>query len=169
MSMKFYVLGGPRYKPLGVSRGSPRLHFIIMFMLMFVCCCCCDRDKVQFKKFNSISRIYPARIYDDYASVYTPTNIPDSMNNDSLLDLPYLLICLTVPTCICTLFSAISSHLLCTCPCHLILRPTTFSFSFVFIPVCFKFLHLTSIISLYLTHSSDPVIVWRSFTAGIPH
>ena len=49
MSIKFYVLGGPRYKPLGVSRGSPRLHFIIMFMLMFVCCC--DRNKVQF---NSI-------------------------------------------------------------------------------------------------------------------
>ena len=49
MSIKFYVLGGPRYKPLGVSRGSPRLHFIIMFMLMFVCCCCCDRNKVQFK------------------------------------------------------------------------------------------------------------------------
>ena len=51
MSIKFYVLGGLRYKPLGVSRGSPRLHFIIMFMLMFVCCCCCDRNKVQF---NSI-------------------------------------------------------------------------------------------------------------------
>ena len=34
MSIKCYVLGGPRYKPLGVSRGSPRLHFIIMFMLM---------------------------------------------------------------------------------------------------------------------------------------
>ena len=48
MSIKFYVLGGPRYKPLGVSRGSPRLDFIIMFMLMFVCCCCCDRNKVQF-------------------------------------------------------------------------------------------------------------------------
>ena len=48
MSIKFYVLGGPRYKPPGVSRGSPRLHFIIMFMLMFVCCCCCDRNKVQF-------------------------------------------------------------------------------------------------------------------------
>ena len=48
MSIKFYVLGGPRYnKPLGVSRGSPRLHFIIMFMLMFVCCC--DRNKVQFR------------------------------------------------------------------------------------------------------------------------
>ena len=47
MSIKFYVLGGPRYKPPGVSRGSPRLHFIIMFMLMFVCCCC-DRNKVQF-------------------------------------------------------------------------------------------------------------------------
>ena len=46
MSIKLYVLGGPRYKPLGVSRGSPRLHFIIMFMLMFVCCS--DRNKVQF-------------------------------------------------------------------------------------------------------------------------
>ena len=56
MSIKFYVLGGPRYKPLGFSRGSPRLHFIIMFMLMFVCCCCCDRNKVQFNsiQFNSI-------------------------------------------------------------------------------------------------------------------
>ena len=53
MSIKFYVLGVPRYKPLGVSRGSPRLHFIIMFMLMFVCCCCCDRNKVQF---NSIHK-----------------------------------------------------------------------------------------------------------------
>ena len=51
MSIKFYVLGGPRYKPPGVSRRSPRLHFIIMFMLMqlFVCW---DRNKVQFK-FNS--------------------------------------------------------------------------------------------------------------------
>ena len=49
MSIQFYVLGGPRYKPPGVSRGSPRLHLIIMFMLMFVCCCCCDRNKVQFK------------------------------------------------------------------------------------------------------------------------
>ena len=48
MSIRFYVLGRPRYKPPGVSRGSPRLHFIIMFMLMFVCCCCCDRNKVQF-------------------------------------------------------------------------------------------------------------------------
>ena len=54
MSIKFYVLGGPRYKPLGVSRGSPRLHFIIMFMLMFVCCCCCDRNKVQFNSFKRI-------------------------------------------------------------------------------------------------------------------
>ena len=48
MSIKFYVLGGPRYKPPGVSGGSPWLHLIIMFMLMFVCCC--DRNKVQFKK-----------------------------------------------------------------------------------------------------------------------
>ena len=42
MSIKLYVLGGPRFKPPGVSRGSPRLHFIIMFMIMklFVCCCC---------------------------------------------------------------------------------------------------------------------------------
>ena len=47
MSIKYYVLGGPRYKPPGVSRVSPRLHFIPMCMLMqlFVCC---DRNKVQF-------------------------------------------------------------------------------------------------------------------------
>ena len=47
MSIKYYVLGGPRYKPPGVSRGSPRLHFILMCTLMqlFVCC---DRNKVQF-------------------------------------------------------------------------------------------------------------------------
>ena len=57
MSIKFYVLGGPRYKPLGVSRGSPRLHFIIMFMLMFVCCCCCDRNKVQFNSIQSTAKI----------------------------------------------------------------------------------------------------------------
>ena len=47
MSIKFYVLGGPHYKPPGVSRGCPWLYFIIMFMLMqlFVCC---DQNKVQF-------------------------------------------------------------------------------------------------------------------------
>ena len=53
MSIKYYVLGGPRYKPPEVSRGSPRLHFILMCMLMqlFVCC---DRNKVQFNSKNSI-------------------------------------------------------------------------------------------------------------------
>ena len=47
MSIKYYVLGGPRYKPPGVSKGSPRLHFILMCMLiqLFVCC---DLNKVQF-------------------------------------------------------------------------------------------------------------------------
>ena len=52
MSIKNYVLGGPRCKPPGVSRGSPRLHIILMCMLMqlFVCC---DRNKVQFNS-NSI-------------------------------------------------------------------------------------------------------------------
>ena len=47
MSIQYYVLGGPRYKPPGVSIGSPRLRFILMCMLMqlFVCC---DRNKVQF-------------------------------------------------------------------------------------------------------------------------
>ena len=45
MSIKLYVLGGPRCKPLGVSRGSPRLHFIIMFMIMKLFVCCCDRNK----------------------------------------------------------------------------------------------------------------------------
>ena len=41
--------GGPRYNPSGVSRGSPRLHFILMcmFVQLFVCC---DRNKVQFNK-----------------------------------------------------------------------------------------------------------------------
>ena len=63
MSIKCYVLGGPRYKALGVSRGSPRLHFIIMFMLMFVCCCCCDRNKVQFKKKSSIQYIHMLLTY----------------------------------------------------------------------------------------------------------
>ena len=46
----FYVLGGPRYKPPGVSRRSPRLHFIIMFMLMFVCCFIVT--KIKFNSFN---------------------------------------------------------------------------------------------------------------------
>ena len=52
MSIKYYVLGGPRYKPPGVSRGSPKLHFILMCMLMqlFVCC---DRNK-----FNSIQYFF---------------------------------------------------------------------------------------------------------------
>ena len=56
MSIKFYVLDGPRYKPPGVSRGSPRLHFTIMFMLMqlFVCC---DQNKVQF------NYVIPSKLY----------------------------------------------------------------------------------------------------------
>ena len=52
MSTTFYVLGGRRYKPPGVSRGSPRLHLIIMFMLMFVCC-----FVVTEIKFNSIQYV----------------------------------------------------------------------------------------------------------------
>ena len=49
MSIKYYVLGGPRYKPPVISRGSPRLHFIhyLFIMQLFVCC---DRNKVQFNK-----------------------------------------------------------------------------------------------------------------------
>ena len=56
---KVLCLGGPRYKPQGVSRGSPRLHLIIMFMLMFVCCCC-DRNKIQFNsiQFNPLTVRY---------------------------------------------------------------------------------------------------------------
>ena len=41
---KVLCSGGPRYKPSGVSRGSPRLHLILMLVQLFVCC---DRNKVQ--------------------------------------------------------------------------------------------------------------------------
>ena len=63
MSVKFYVLGCPRCKPPAVSRGSPRLHFIIMFMLMqlFVCC---DRNKVQFNSiYFTYKKRHPPRIH----------------------------------------------------------------------------------------------------------
>ena len=39
MSIKYYVLGGPRYKPPRISRGSPRLHFILMCMFMQLLVC----------------------------------------------------------------------------------------------------------------------------------
>ena len=65
MSIKLYVLGGPRYKPSGVSRGSPRLHFIIMFMLMKLFVCCCDRNKVQFNSKEADQFIFGAQIVSD--------------------------------------------------------------------------------------------------------
>ena len=49
---KVLCSGGPRHKPPGVSRGSPRLHFILMCMLVQLVVCC-DRNKVQF---NSIQK-----------------------------------------------------------------------------------------------------------------
>ena len=56
MSIKYYVLCGPRYKPPEVSMGSPWLHVILVCMLMqlFVCC---DQNKVQFKVQKSVECI----------------------------------------------------------------------------------------------------------------
>ena len=51
MSIKYYVLGGPRYKPPGVSRGSPRLHFILIYMLIHLFVCLYVVTEI---KFNSI-------------------------------------------------------------------------------------------------------------------
>ena len=60
MSIKYYVLGGPRYKPPCVSNGSPRLHVILMCMVMqlFVCC---DRNKVQFNLTDQTTSILGKR------------------------------------------------------------------------------------------------------------
>ena len=51
---KVLCSGGPRHKPPGVSRGSPRLHFILMCMLVQLVVCC-DRNKVQFNSKNIIA------------------------------------------------------------------------------------------------------------------
>ena len=56
---KVLCSGGSRYKPSGGSRGSPRLHFILMCMLvqLFVCC---DRNKVQLNSIQELSVVYYA-------------------------------------------------------------------------------------------------------------
>ena len=61
-SIKYCVLGGPWHKPPGVSRGSPHLHFILMFMLMqlFVCC---DQCKVQFIHSFTIVHADPSGLF----------------------------------------------------------------------------------------------------------